>query len=228
MQPGESSDGCAEAGAEFDRHEKRRDGARVAGSLAEGLNLLRDLLYARLHFDVERAIGRDSMLMPVSEIKAEKSAKLEIELYQVAVSADAAGQLGYLGTEDGWFSDWLARFRLGDVQAEAHAAERLAGYTSQIADQRRLAFTDVLAGTLPESRRAPLVLFRLMPLSVEVATALAFGDPHNASEARGRQETFLPAIRDCRECHGRVLENGRQCRQCGNPLWKFQWLTAAD
>ena len=38
--------------------------------------------------------------------------------------------------------------------------------------------------------------------------------------------TLLSIIRDCAECHGSVLENGEQCRNCGNPLWKYDWLTA--
>ena len=36
----------------------------IAG-LTAGMNTLRDLLYLRLHADVERLVGRDSMLMPV-------------------------------------------------------------------------------------------------------------------------------------------------------------------
>ena len=105
-------------------------------------------------------------------------------------------------------------------------AERIEAYRSAGRDQRRLAFTDVLANVLHESRKVPLVLFRLLPLSVEIATSLAFGDAQAASDARDRQLTTLPAIRDCSRCRGEVLDNGEQCPQCGNPLWKFDWLTA--
>ena len=62
----------------------------------------------------------------------------------------------------------------------------------------------------------------------EIATALAFGDHARARDARKRQTADLPAIRYCSQCRGDVLENGEQCRGCGNPLWKFEWLTATD
>lgn len=217
-----------EAGEQLNRHENRRDGTRVVGSLADGLTILRDLLYFRLHEDVERIVGRDSMLMPISEKKSEKVTKVEIELYQIAESTVAAGECGYASTDDDWYLQWLARFRLGKMQSDAKLAERLADYLSKTPDDRRLAFTDVLARALPESRRAPLVLFRLLPLCVRITTALAFGDRTIASQLRDHQVDHLSAIRDCSECGGGLLENGRRCRKCGNPLWKFDWLTAAD
>ncbi len=123
---------------------------------------------------------------------------------------------------------WLARLRLGALSADVNVVRRFAQYASKTTDDRRLAFTDVLARALPESRRAPLVLFRLVPLALHVATALAFGDRGRASEVRDRQTSLLEAIADCRQCGGRVLENGQQCGQCGNPLWTFRWLTTAD
>ena len=72
------------------------------------------------------------------------------------------------------------------------------------------------------------MLFRLAPSSVEIATALAFGKTADAGHWRKQQMEYLPAIGDCHECRGRVLDNGEQCRVCGNPVWKFEWLTAAD
>jgi hypothetical protein len=51
---------------EFNQHLHRGDGARVAGNLAGGLTLLRDMLYVRVHDDVELRVGMDSMLSPVS------------------------------------------------------------------------------------------------------------------------------------------------------------------
>lgn len=213
---------------EFNRHENRDDGAHVAGSLAGGLTVLRDSLYARMHDDVETMVGRDSMLLPVSDEKTEKLTKAEIELYQIAESAAAARERRYVRTDDEWYLQWLTRLRLGEAQAEARVVDRLTHYRSKTPDGLRLAFTNVLAGALPESSRAPLVLFRLLPLSVRIATALAFGDHLSASEARNQQVAYLPAIADCDQCGGKVLENGEQCRGCGNPLWEFQWLMTVD
>jgi len=110
---------------------------------------------------------------------------------------------------------------------EASAA-RVAQYRSKSADDRRLALTDVLLQVLPESRRAPLVLFRLMPLAVHIATALAFGDHATAAEVRARQIACLPSIRDCHRCRGEVADNGDLCEVCGSPLWRYEWLTVTD
>ena len=225
---GESVKRRVEAAEEFNRHQDRGDGTRVAGSLADGLMILRDSLYGRVHYDVQTAVGKDSMLIPISEKRSETVTKTEIDLYQIAESAAAAGDHGYVGTDADWYVQWLTRLELGEMQSDAGVVERLAQYLSQTPDDRRLAFTDVLASVLPESRRAPLVLFRLLPLCVQIATALAFGDQRSAAEARNRQVDYLPGIRDCHECGGSLLENGAQCRECGNPLWKFGWLTAAD
>lgn len=228
MEAEESARRPAEAAADFNRHENRDDGMQVAGSLAAGLIILRDSLYERVHHDVEIVVGKDSMLMPLSEKKAEQLAKLEIDLYQISVSAATAREFGYISTDDDWFLRWLTGLRLGEAQADAAPTERLARYWSATPAERRLAFTNVLTRALPESRRAPLVLFRLVPLSVGIVTALAFADHQNASEIRSRQVALLPAISDCGLCRGRLLENGEQCPQCGNPLWKYRWLTAAD
>lgn len=217
-----------EAAEQFNRNAGRTDGARIATSLAEGLTVLRDSLYRRVHEDVQRAVGMDSMLAPISEEKAEKLAKTEIELYQVAVSVGTARDCGYVQDDDGWYLQWLTRLRLGKIYGEPKVRQRLENYLSKSADGRRLTFTNVLACALPESRRAPLVLFRLVPLAVQIATSLAFADHANASDVRNRQTTYLPAIGDCRECRGKLLENGELCRECGNPLWKFDWLVSSD
>ncbi len=218
----------AAAAAEFDSHQNRNDGMLVAERLAEGLEMLRDSLYLRLHIDVERAVRKDSMLMPVSEEKAENSTKLETELFQIAVSTATAEANGYANTADHWYGRWLTGLQLGEAYPGEHVAKRLAFYAAKGADQKRLVFTDVLARTLPESRRAPLVMFRLMPLSAEIVTALAFGHRQHAVQVRQRQLAELPAINDCRQCHGELLENGQQRPNCGNPMWKFPWLVAAD
>jgi hypothetical protein len=216
----------AAAADEFDRHEHRGDGPPLVASLGSGLTVLRDALYARIHEDVIRRVGLDSSLSPLSEEKTERVTKLEIEIYQIAVSSLAAAGHGYVSADDGWYGDWLGRLRLGSVHAEGRVAKRLAHYRGQTPDQRRLAFSNILTAALPESRRAPLVLFRLLPSCVKIATALAFGKQQDAGDWRKQQIEHLPAIRDCGQCRGRLLDNGVQCRACGNPLWKFDWLTA--
>ncbi|MCR4411464.1 MAG: hypothetical protein NUV77_03445 [Thermoguttaceae bacterium] len=216
-----------EATDEFNRHEGRTDGVHVTTSLAGGLTILRDALYARLHDEVEMAVGRDSILMPVSPEKTERISKTEIEVFQAVVASAAAVGFGYV-RDAAWCMAWLGRLRLGPTYDDARVLARAAHYASKSADQQRLAFTNVLADVLPESRRAPLVLFRLYPTAVQIATALAFGDQAKASSLRGRQLLDLPSIRDCHQCHGKLLDNGEACQVCGNPLWKFNWLVAAD
>jgi hypothetical protein len=217
-----------EAGAEFNRLALREDGLRLATSLADGLATVRDVLYHRLHEDVERLVGRDTMLIPVSEVKTRHGTKLEIEVYQIAESAIAARELGYLGSTDTWYWQWLSRFRQTSDSADEGAARPITSYLPKSEHQRRLEFTDVLTRVLPESRRAPLVLFRLLPYSIQIVTALAFSDSTAAAKARANQLYHLPAIGDCRSCRGKVLDNGEQCSACGNPLWKSEWLTATD
>ncbi len=106
-------------------------------------------------------------------------------------------------------------------------AARLADYSQQSRDEKRLAFTDVLVRTLRESAEAPLVLFQLLPEAIEIVTALAFDDRATAEDLRARQVECLPSIRDCQGCSGRLLENGTQCAECGSPLWNYAWLTAS-
>jgi len=224
----ESVERHAAACEAFNRHEHRNDGTTVAGSLVGGFNVLRDSLYLRVHRDVEKIIGADSMWMPISEIKSERKTKTEIDLYQIAESHATVRSRHCVSTEDDWYLGWLVRLRLPEAETHPENLQRLNDYLSKSPDDRRLMFTDVLGSVLTESKRAPLVLFRLVPAAVEIATALAFGDHARASEARNEQKAFLPAIGYCHQCQGKVLENGEQCRGCGNPLWKFDWLTATD
>lgn len=219
---------AARAAEQFNRQENRSDGPQVVASLSVGLDQLRDLLYVRIHHDVEAMVGRDSLFLPVSELKAEQSTKLEIELYQIAESAAAAAEQNYLAIRDDWYLVWLARLRLGAAGADPDRLDRIRQYLAMGPEARRLAFSDVLARTLAEAGRAPLVLLRLVPLCVRIVTALAFGDSQTAARLRGEQREYLPAIGDCPACSGGLLEIGQQCPQCGNPLWKSQWLTSAD
>jgi hypothetical protein len=217
-----------ESAVEFDRHTGRRDGLQVVASLNGGLGLLSDLLYVRMHEDVEKAIGADSMLVPVSEMKSLWNTKIEIALYQIAESAAMIRQCGYLPDGDEWFVPWLAGRRLGGTVLDAKQRGQIERYLSLADQTRRLAMTDVLASVLPESRRAPLVLFQLFPLAVRITTALAFGDRPGAERHRAEQVGLLPIIASCQECHGRLLDNGESCPSCANPLWKTQWLISDE
>ena len=193
MSGPETTEWFTEAVEEFDRHEKRTDGVRVVSSLAGGLAVLREALYLRVHQDVERMIGRDSMLIPLSESKSRQRTKDEIETYQVAESTAAVRDFGYVGTNDDWYLAWLARLRLGERGAKAEMIKRLRRYVSKTPNDRRLAFLDLLARVLPESRRAPLVLFRLVPRSVQIVTAVALGDQATATVHRRHPIADLPA-----------------------------------
>ncbi len=226
MKPEECTAAFAQAAEEFNSHTNRGDGERVAGSLNGGLSLLQDCLYARLYDDVERIIGKDSMLMPVSELKARRATNAEIAIYQIAESSAAAEQCDCIGPDDHWYVHWLAGLRLGQSHVDQQVVDRLTDYLSKAPQQRKLAFTDVLVRVIPDSRRAPLVLFELFPLSVQIVTAMALTDHARAFELRRRQLAHQPAIGDCHSCHGQVLENGEQCQGCGNPLWKHEWLVA--
>jgi hypothetical protein len=211
----------AEAGQEFNQRCRRTDGVSVVENLAAGMIILRDILYFRLHQDVERLVGEDSMYMPVSESRSQRRTKSDIELFQIAESTSAV-QDPRSGVDVAWYAPWLSRF-YRPSPGQGNSAQ-LSSYLSQTPDARRLAFTDVLAKVFPESRRAPLVLFRLFPKAVQLATFLALGDRARAEHIRTEQVSEQPAIGDCKQCHGKVLESSRQCAVCGNPLWKSELL----
>ncbi len=222
------SETLAKAAAEFARHEGRRDGIQAVLWLDRGLTILRNSLYLRLHQDVEHFIGRDSMMMPVSELRTMFLANQTIETYQIAESAAAAKQLDYVANPDAWYLGWLACIRLGEHDWNGDVVERTKNTFAKTAAERRRAFIDEMARILHESVAAPLVLFQLLPPAVRIVTARAFGDPKTADDLRSRQIALLPSIADCRECRGKVLENSDQCPKCGNPLWSYEWLTATD
>lgn len=215
----------SEAARQFDEHLKRGDGAHITTSLTHGLSLLRDLTYMRLHDDVERHFGQDSMLVPVSPADTERRTKVELELYLAASTAVEARDHNYV-REASWFSQWLARLQLGDAAIGEKALARVVKYVDKDAENRRLKLTSILMKVLPESSKAPLVLFRLLPHAVTIVTATAFGDSLGAAEARNRQVALLPNITECHECHGRPLDNGERCAMCGSPLWIYDWLEA--
>jgi hypothetical protein len=215
-----------EAVRAFNAHEARSDGATIVTSLMAGLDTLVDLMVDRVAIEPGTRFGVDSMIMPTSFVEGHTIATLEIELFQAAVAAESAAQHGYLRTDDHWFPRWLIAARLPERHTEPAAIARLTVYRAQPPDARRLSLETALQRALPQAANAPLVLFRLFPLAVEIATAIAFGAPADAAAARKRQRDALPNLADCTECRGALLENGEECRQCGNPLWKFDWLTA--
>lgn len=211
---------------ELEQHSGRTDGASVASQLVYGLNLLRDSFLQRVFFDVERAFGKDSMLIPVSASKTEARLNEEIEVFQIVESAAEVRQSGFSVQSPEWFMQWLGGIRLRDSINAPQVLEKVARQASKDADDRRKSFANHLERILPESAKAPLVLFRLFPVSVRITTCMAFGDTFRAAELRNHQLRLLPYISDCRECHGRLLENGEKCRECGNPVWRFHWLNA--
>jgi len=198
----------------------------IVDSLTAGMTHLRDLLLLRVHEDVEQFFGVDSMVAPVSKVDEEAqtlAARVEIEVYSMIVVDDEVRRCRFLERPDGWFLDWLFHLRLRNDHRPLFD-KRVEFYRSPSAEDRRLKFLSILQAAVPESTRTPLVLFRLFPRAVRIAAAVAFGDPLRAQELRAEQCSFLPAVGDCEECHGRVLENDEICRACGNPVWDFAWL----
>jgi hypothetical protein len=165
------------------------------------------------------------MWFPSSPIKIETLAATEIALFELAESANEARTREYV-SDDGWYVEWLGRALLGDAMAAPDSIDRLANYQQQSSSERRRTFAGVLERGLPEAMRAPLIVYRLLAPAVAIVTGMAFGDQARVYEARKQQLSLLPGIADCSECHGRLLEIGEACRQCGNPFWKFQWLVA--
>lgn len=218
----------ARAVAEFDKQSGTSNGALTANSLAYGLTLLRNSMFARIHEDVEKVFGMDSMLLPISQKQSESRAKTEIEIFQIAVSIAEVKEQSDIQFNNDWYLSWLGRLRLGEAIERDRLRLRLDRYLSIGSDQQRLMFSNVLVRAFPEAIRAPLVLFRLFPLAIRMVTAMAFGDHFRASDLRNQQVSLLPAISDCPDCHGRPLENGEQCKPCGNPLWNYRWLQSMD
>jgi hypothetical protein len=129
-------------------------------------------------------------------------------------------------TEREVFVEWLLYLRIGSAGWKEAVQKRFVRYLAIDRDARGLFFSDLLVADLPEAGRAPLVLLRLFPLTVELITANAFDDVRGAAEIRRQQLELLPPITDCHDCSGRPLANGECCEECGNPVWKFPWLLA--
>jgi hypothetical protein len=217
-----------QAAIELNQREPGRDGARVVDSLAQGLHTLRNLLCLRLREDVEHNFGLDSMSLPISPMEIERRLESEIDLFQAAVVALHARDHGYLHAEPPWCVEWVLRVLGSDLSARGDECDRAFQYLGMSRQEARLTFTNVLVKTLPEGGRAPLVLFRLFPGSVRIATSTAFADPRTAAELRLQQQGILPSIEDCPQCYAAVLDNGHTCPRCSNPLWSYDYLTTAD
>ena len=199
-----------EAIAEFEQHEHRGDGTQLVRSLSDGLSLLRDSFFDRVHRDVEKDFGTDSMILDATAIKNEANADSEIEIYLVVESAIDAMRNRSISSEDRWFCDWLGRLRLGESFAAAAVSQRIAYYLERSADDRRRAFSARLQRVFPESGHAPLIIYRLFPLAISITTAIAFGQLALAEETRKGQIAWLPGIAYCPDCHGRLLgERGK-------------------
>ena len=206
-------------------HEDRQDAERIVDSLAAGLTLLGDACQTRVFSDVLKVFPQDSMQIHFPA-KGELQGKTEIDLYLIVEASFAAAEQRLIRSGAAWCATWLATLRLGETAGLPQAQRRLQNYSELPGDARRLAFQRVLDKAIPESRRAPLVLLRLLPLASGIVATTAFGNLDAARSLRKQQSSLLPAINDCHRCRGRLLDSGESCVECGNPLWKFNWLTS--
>ncbi len=218
---------AVKAATQFDQHQGGSDGTRVADHLAKNLTALRESLFRRV-LTPDKSIPLDSMLLPVSKLKAQQHGAEEVEAFMIAESADAVRVLQLVKKAEPWYADWLTAMRLDSWNPLGNVPERIAGYLKQSSDERRLQFSNLLVETIPETRRAPLVLFRLLPMAVHLATVQAFGISEAARKIRAEQIKILPSIAYCQKCHGELLPDGEECSTCGNPLWNKQWLCEVD
>ena len=141
------------AASRFEQYTRRSDGAGVVEGLDAGLDLLRELCYTRIHRDVEHVFGVDSLIEPVSAIKAELETKRQIDIYLAAEAIAFTRLANYLAAEPEWVESWLGGLRL-DAHAEHPGVwEQLQVYLGQAASERRLTFSTTLERTHAEARR---------------------------------------------------------------------------
>ena len=189
-----------------------------------------EAVFARLHENFESHFGADSDWAPPTILEAKRDfrrAAEEINIYTWEVVVAEAEHSGYANGDIDWLLDWLQRPRWG-ADIESSTLRRLQFYENHNDGERRRIFASFLEQALPTATKAPLIIYRLYPRAVRIATALAFGDALRAREVRSEQMSYLPVIGDCRQCHGLPLENGEICPDCGNPLWKLKWLCATE
>ncbi len=206
---------------------RRADAPQIVQRLDDGLSLLRNSLYTRLHADVQGNFGKDSMLMPLSQALTEHRVKGEIEAFLIAEVLEELEHAALL-PQPAQNRQWLLELRLAGRQDRATQETRADHYFQLASRDRQLEFSDRLEELLHEARLVPLVLYQLFPLAARAAGALAFGDHLRGGEIRNAQASLLPAITYCRNCHGRLLEVDESCRECGNPVWTIRWMTQAD
>jgi hypothetical protein len=211
----------------FNVHESRGDGDGVVARLDDGFRLIADLVFARIHGDVEQRLGVDSFYDPLSIAAAESKTTAEVRLYLACEAALFAEERNYVRSGEQWCETWLSRLLVDERDLKAPADQRLAGYREKSPDDRRRAFSLVLERTFPEAIQAPLVIYRLLPLAARLQTALAFERADHAQAQRDRQLVLLPSILDCSKCKGAVLPSGERCPACGNPMWKYELLTSS-
>ena len=140
------------AARQLNEHEKRSDGNQVVDSLDCGLTLLADLLYSRLHKDVEEVEGLDSMLTPISPSTTQSRGLREISLYQIAESAAFARMSSYTRDDAAWYVQWLSRLRFGEPPPQADEIARIEDYLSK-SGATAAGVHQRVGAVVPESRR---------------------------------------------------------------------------
>lgn len=215
------------AAEDFNEIQHSDRGAPLVESISAGLNLVRELSFLRIHNDVERYFGLDSMSVPLSLGDSEREAKVEIDVWQVIEGAIYAHSQGYVDDLD-WMRKWLGTLRLGRIMENDSVQRRAEQYMELNDEDRRRHFAQRLEHVYQEASRAPLVLYQLWPQSIRIVTAIAFGNVDDANKLRKDQAFWLPGIMDCPKCRGAVLDNGEWCGECENPIWNYKWLMSAD
>ncbi len=147
MSVQDQSPRLAAAAAELAGHGHCHDAGQVVAGLADGLSLLRELFFERMHGDVERIIGYDSMLLGASAVRSEADTHIEIEIYEV-VEAAAEAAAGQFTSDDEWFCHWLARLRLGMAADKPAIAQRFSFYVGKPPDVRRRTFLGTAAAAV--------------------------------------------------------------------------------
>ncbi|MCO6043569.1 hypothetical protein NG895_06585 [Aeoliella sp. ICT_H6.2] len=198
----------------------------VVDQLDQGLAQLGDALIERIHVDLERETGMDSMLAPLSvdqERRQVRKAQTEADAYACVLIEEEGMRMSCLRQPNDWLLEWAFRLRFGERAAYIQERRRPL-YHSLRSRERRGRFASLVYHALPECKRAPAVLFRLYSRAARIVTVLAFGDQDRANALRREQCELLAAINDCRECNGRLLPPGQHCAACGNPLWNYRYL----
>lgn len=211
----------------LDQMSGNQNGIQIVNSLSNGLNTIRDLLFQRIHLDVERYFGMDSMSIPLSLDRSEYNAKAEIDIWQIVEASEYACDAGFV-TDRTWARKWLGDLRLGGSFGNGPVTNRVSEYLELDEDDRKRHFASSLEKVYPEARKSPLIIYQLMPHAVRIVVAVAFGATTEANRQRDRQAFLLPGILDCRSCNGEVLDNGETCVDCDNPIWNYNWLMANE